>query len=58
VVLRGAAPGRHSERVDLAADHARAFGTAPQALVGLAISADSDDTGTVIEARLSGLSLQ
>ncbi|MFN3970898.1 MAG: DUF3047 domain-containing protein [Gemmobacter sp.] len=55
VVLRAPAPGRFSEGVDLAADHMRAFGTAPAALVGLAVSADSDDTGTVIEARLSGL---
>ncbi|HMO09310.1 MAG TPA: DUF3047 domain-containing protein [Paracoccaceae bacterium] len=57
VVLRGPAPGRHGERVDLAADHARAFGTAPAALVGLAISADSDDTRGVIEAGLSALML-
>lgn len=55
VVLRGPAPGRFSEAVDLAADHQRAFGAAPQALVGLAVSADSDDTETVIEASLSGL---
>lgn len=57
VVLRDPAPGRHAERVDLAADHARAFGTAPAALVGLAISADSDDTASLIEATLSGLTL-
>ena len=58
VVLRGPAPGRHAERVDLAADHARAFGTPPAALVGLAISADSDDTASLIEASLSGLALE
>lgn len=57
VVLRAPAPGKFSERVDLAADHARAFGTAPAALVGLAVSADSDDTASVIEASLSGLRL-
>jgi hypothetical protein len=57
VVLRGPAPGRHAERVDLAADHARAFGTPPAALVGLAISADSDDTSSLIEASLSDLVL-
>lgn len=55
VVLRGPAPGRFSEQVDLAADHARAFGTAPDALVGLAVSADSDDTRSVIEAAIFGL---
>lgn len=55
VVLRGPVTGQFSERVDLAADHARAFGSAPAALVGLAVSADSDDTDSVIEATLSGL---
>ncbi|QYK43295.1 MAG: DUF3047 domain-containing protein [Paracoccaceae bacterium] len=55
VVLRGPETGRFSETVDLAADHARAFGGPPMALVGLAISADSDDTATLIEASLSGL---
>jgi hypothetical protein len=58
VVLRGAGTGAHSERVDLAADHARAFGAAPQALVGVAVSADSDDTESRIIARLEGLELR
>lgn len=58
VVLRGPAPGRFSESVDLAADHRRAFGSDPAALVGLAVSADSDDTDSVIEATLSGLRIE
>lgn len=57
VILRPAGTGAHAESVDLAADHARAFGSAPQALFGIGLSADSDDTGTRIRARLSGLSL-
>ncbi len=58
VVLRGAGTGRHSESVNLAADHARAFGTAPGALVGVAVSADSDDTQSRIVAQLEGLRLR
>jgi hypothetical protein len=57
VILRPAGTGVHAESVDLAADHARAFGAEPQALFGVGLSADSDDTGTRIRARLSGLSL-
>jgi hypothetical protein len=57
VLLRPAGTGKHSESVDLAADYRRAFGAAPGALVGLAVSADSDDTGSVIRASLSGLVL-
>ncbi|MFD0860480.1 DUF3047 domain-containing protein [Roseovarius aquimarinus] len=57
VVLRGAGTGAHSERVDLAADYRRAFGGAPTSLVGLALSADSDDTNGAIAASLSGLTL-
>lgn len=58
VILRGAGTGAAEEEVDLAADHARAFGEAPGALVGLAVSADSDDTDTVIAAQVSGLVLE
>jgi hypothetical protein len=57
VILRPAGTGSHGETVDLAADHARAFGGPPAALFGVGLSADSDDTGTRIRARLSGLSL-
>ncbi|WP_439110076.1 DUF3047 domain-containing protein [Lentibacter sp.] len=58
VVLRGAGTGAHSERVDLAADYARAFGGTAEALVGLAVSADSDDTASRIAARLSDLQVK
>ncbi|GAB4387126.1 DUF3047 domain-containing protein [Albidovulum sp.] len=58
VVLHPAGTGAHREAVDLGRDFARAFGAAPGALVGLAISADSDDTDSVIRARISGLSLE
>lgn len=34
-----------TESVDLAADHARAFGEPPGILVGVAVASDSDDTG-------------
>lgn len=58
VALRQAGTGRHAESVDLAADYRRAFGSAPPALVGLALSSDSDDTGTAVRAGLSGLALR
>lgn len=58
VALRQAGTGAHSETVDLAADFQAAFGTAPGALVGLAVSADSDDTDSVIRATVGGLSLR
>ena len=58
VVLRGAQTGAFSETVDLASDFKRAFGGAPGALVGLAISADSDDTNSKIVGSLSGLTLK
>jgi len=58
VVLRGSGEGSFSENVDLARDYSRAFGGTAEALVGLAISADSDDTDTVIQGAISGLSLR
>lgn len=45
------------EAADLEADFRRAFGRAPGPLVGLAVSADSDDTGSAIEASIEGLRL-
>lgn len=57
VALRPAGTGHHAETVDLAADHAAAFGTAPGALVGLGLSADSDDTASAIRARVADLRL-
>ncbi len=58
VVLRGAGTGSASERVDLARDFARAFGGQATALVGVAVSGDSDDTDTSIRASISGLRLE
>ena len=58
IALRQAGTGSHGENVDLAADYARAFGGAPGALVGLAVSGDSDDTDSVIRAAIGNLSLR
>lgn len=58
IALRQAGTGSHSENVDLAADYARAFGGAPGALVGLAVSGDSDDTSSVIRAAIGNLNLR
>ena len=58
IVLRGSGNGRAREAVDLARDHERAFGTAPGALVGLAVSGDSDDTDSRIRAAIGNLTLE
>ncbi|MGO4909002.1 DUF3047 domain-containing protein [Pseudorhodobacter sp. W20_MBD10_FR17] len=57
ILLRAAGTGQFSEAVNLAADYKRVFGGAAGALVGLAVSADSDDTKSAIRASISGLSL-
>lgn len=57
VFMRQAGTGRHSESVNLAADYARAFGGAPEALVGVAVSADSDDTDAPIVASVSNFAI-
>lgn len=58
IVLRPAGTGSFAETVDLARDFTRAFGQPPETLVGLAISADSDDTDSTIAGRISGLTLR
>ena len=58
VIARGAGPGDFSESVDLAADYARAFGTARGVLVGIGITADSDDTDGRIIAEINDLSVE
>lgn len=58
VALRPAGQGQASERIDLRADFRAAFGEAATALVGLAVSADSDDTQSRIRARISNLTLR
>jgi hypothetical protein len=58
IALRQAGTGSFNENVDLAADYARAFGGDPGALIGLAVSGDSDDTDSVIRAALGNLVLR
>lgn len=58
IALRQAGTGSHRESVDLAADYARAFGGTKGALVGLAVSGDSDDTKSVIRAAIGNLVLK
>lgn len=57
IPLRQAGTGNASERVNLSADYARAFGGQKGALIGLAVSGDSDDTSSVIQAAIGNLSL-
>jgi len=58
IALRQAGTGSFNENVDLAADYARAFGGEKGALVGLAVSGDSDDTDSMIRAALGNLVLR
>ncbi|MBJ3761869.1 DUF3047 domain-containing protein [Maribius pontilimi] len=58
IVLRGAGDGSYSETVDFAADLEKAFGARPSELLGIAVSADSDDTDTSIDAQISNLTLE
>jgi hypothetical protein len=58
IALRQADIGSHRENVDLAADYARAFGGDKGALVGLAVSGDSDDTNSIIRASIGALNLR
>ena len=58
IPLRQAGTGSHGESVDLAADYARAFGGSPGALIGLAVSGDSDDTASMIRAAIGNLVLR
>ncbi len=57
VILRAAGTGQASETVNLSNDYGKAFGGQPGALVGIAVSADSDDTDSMIDARISDLSV-
>ncbi|MGJ8610808.1 MAG: DUF3047 domain-containing protein [Octadecabacter sp.] len=58
VILRPAGTGSNSESVNLANDFAAAFGGAPGALVGVAVSADSDDTNSSVRASISNLAVR
>ena len=55
IILQSAGTGRASEQVNLAYDFNRAFGDKPEKLVGIAISADSDDTRSTIISSISNL---
>jgi hypothetical protein len=58
IPLRAASTGSYSEKVDLSADYARAFQGTPGALIGMAVSGDSDDTNSVIRATLGNMVLR
>lgn len=58
VILRSAGTGSNSESVNLARDYASAFGGSPGALVGIAVSGDSDDTNSAIRASISNLAVR
>ncbi|MBU2993891.1 DUF3047 domain-containing protein [Octadecabacter sp. 1_MG-2023] len=58
VILRSAGTGSNSESVNLASDYAAAFGGSIGALVGVAVSADSDDTDSTIRASVSNLAVR
>ena len=55
LIARPAGIGAFSESVDLATDYARAFGDPRGVLVGIGITADSDDTDGRIVASISDL---
>ena len=55
VILRQAGTGTNTENVDFARDFAKAFKSMPGALVGIAVSSDSDDTVSTIRASVSNL---
>jgi len=55
IISRPAGTGEFSEIVDLAADFKRAFGQEPGVLVGVGITADSDDTDGKISAIVRDL---
>lgn len=57
IALRPSGTGQAQARADLAADYTRAFGQAPGTLVGLAVSADNDDTDSALQASISALTL-
>ena len=58
LVLRPSGTGVAMERIDLSRDYQRAFGSPATSLVGLAVSADSDDTDSAILARIGNLLIE
>jgi len=57
VILHGSGTGKQSEQVSFDADLTSAFGERPPVLLGVAVSADSDDTDSRIDATISDLTL-
>lgn len=57
IIKHRSGTGGEAETVDLAKDHLAAFAEPANSLVGLAVSADSDDTNTSIDASISRLRL-
>lgn len=55
IVLRREESGQYAERVNLRSDLERAFGRSDLSLIGLALSADSDDTNSRIRAGITDL---
>ena len=58
IILRSSVLGRFEERVNLAQDFEKAFDLHSFRLIGLAISADSDDTKSKIVAKISAIELR
>ncbi|NCX90722.1 MAG: DUF3047 domain-containing protein, partial [Rhodobacteraceae bacterium] len=58
IVLRSSVLGKFEERVNLAQDFKKAFNLQDFRLMGLAISADSDDTKSNIVAKISAIELR
>lgn len=56
-VLRASGSGEYHEDVDLEADFRTAFGEEKNTLVGIGVSADSDDTDGLIQASIENLEL-
>lgn len=57
IVLRQSGTGIFDESFDMAGSYAAAFGSAPERLVAVAVGSDSDDTGSAVRARITGLEL-
>lgn len=57
IVLRPASVGQQDEKVDVRADLQQIYGRGNLALIGLAVSADSDDTHSAIRASIADLKL-
>ncbi|SPJ23435.1 DUF3047 domain-containing protein [Palleronia abyssalis] len=58
IVLSGTGTGAEEVDVNLTEDLQDAFGTRPSELLGIAVSSDSDDTDSTVDATISGLTLK